>query len=405
MLGNRYKPSVDRLLSVPQEEESQVKAIKTIALSGLATVFVISFLGASTAMAESTSLCRADQNPCAAINQINSTHQTSVGKAKLLTSLGTTECTALFSGTTSGAGDPLVISGGFTYSNCTLAGNSCTWTEENGPAKISLSKEGHETAKVTGEYLIHVVCGTSIDCSYTGTNLVGTAKGPLLSAQIPDNGEIAISEQSLTKETGGFLCPKTGKLDVTTTPLVATSIVAEAAVVESTSWCRVDENPCSAAHQASSVHETSVGKAKLLTNSGTVECNVLFLGSISTALDAPLNVTGNFTWTGCALGATECTSAEENGPAKITVFKEGHDTASVISEYLVHIVCSGSIDCSYTGTNLVGTAKGSLLSSQANGEITLSEQTLAKETGGSLCPKTGKLDITTTPLESLFISS
>jgi hypothetical protein len=117
-----------------------------------------------------------------------------------------------------------VIDGTFTYTNCTFAGSSCTATEENGPAEILILKEGHETGKVTYELLIHLVCGSSIDCSYNGTGLVGTAKGPLLSAQTPDNGEVSLSEQSLTKETGGFLCPKTTKLDITTSPLSATYI-------------------------------------------------------------------------------------------------------------------------------------------------------------------------------------
>jgi hypothetical protein len=151
-------------------------------------------------------------------------HETSVGKANLLTSIGNAECNALFSGTVTKTGAPLVISGEFTYTNCTLGGSSCTAKEENGPSGLKVLREGHETAKVTYESLVHVVCGTSIDCSYTGTGLVGTAKGPLLSAREPDNGEVSLSEQSLTKEAGGFLCPKTTKLDLTVTPLTATYI-------------------------------------------------------------------------------------------------------------------------------------------------------------------------------------
>jgi RHS repeat-associated protein len=202
-------------------------------ISILAGLLAIALLGASAAMAEKTALCSVDENPCKAIHAITHVHETSVGKAKLLTILGNVECDALFLGdTVTGTEAPLLIEGNLTYTNCKLGGSGCTATEENGPAEIKVLKEGHEKAKVTGEYLVHVKCGSSLDCSYTAVGLAGTAKGPLLSAQTPDNGEVTISEQSLTKEVGGFLCPKTTKLDITTTPLIATYIVSETLPVE-----------------------------------------------------------------------------------------------------------------------------------------------------------------------------
>jgi hypothetical protein len=202
-----------------------VKAIKMIGLAALTALMAMAFVGATSAMAEKTTLCTADESPCALANHVNSVSEKSVGKAKLLTSFGTTECNVSFSGDVVEKGtSPLVISGSFTYTECTLGGSSCTATEESGPAEIKVLKEGHETGKVTGEGLVHLVCGKSIDCSYNGTGLVGTAKGPLLSTQA--NGEVTLSEQSTTKETGGFLCPKTAKLDITTTPSVKTYITA-----------------------------------------------------------------------------------------------------------------------------------------------------------------------------------
>jgi hypothetical protein len=200
----------------------KMKAIKMIGLTALLALLAMAFVGATSAMAESTALCTADETECALANLTESVHETSVGKAKLLTSLGTTECNVLFSGSVEETGNPLVIEGSFTYTNCTFGGSSCTATEESGPAEIKVLKEGHETGKVTGEGLVHLVCGSSIDCSYNGTGLVGTAKGPLLSTQT--NGEVTLSEVATTKETGGFLCPKSAKLDITTTPLSATYI-------------------------------------------------------------------------------------------------------------------------------------------------------------------------------------
>jgi hypothetical protein len=203
-----------------------VKAIKMVGLAALAALMAMAFVGASSAMAESTTLCKNDATKCSIVAHI---HETSVGKAKLLTSIGTTECNALFLGDVKSEGAPLVISGSFTYSNCTLGGSSCTATEENGPSEIKVLKTGVETSKVTGEGLVHLVCGSTIDCSYTGTGLEGTGKGPLASTQT--NGEVTISEAKTAKEAGGFLCPKESKLDITTTPLAATYIVKKGKMI------------------------------------------------------------------------------------------------------------------------------------------------------------------------------
>jgi hypothetical protein len=197
-----------------------MKAIKTIGLVALAALTATALVGVTSAMAETTVLCSADESPCAEGNVITHLHGTPVGKAKLLTSIGTVECEGLALGDVIEQGPPLILRGTSTFSNCELGGSKCTATEENGPAETKALKEGHETGSVVGEGLVHLVCGTSINCSYNGTGLKGTIKGPLLSTQ--PNGEVTISEASTTKEAGGFLCPKTSKSDGTATPLVAT---------------------------------------------------------------------------------------------------------------------------------------------------------------------------------------
>jgi RHS repeat-associated protein len=170
-----------------------------------------------------------------------------------------------------------------------------------------------------------------------------------------------------------------------------------------TALCKVDEEPCAAGNLVTSVHEASVGKAKLLTSLGTAECNVSFATTKVGAPANPQKLEATFTYTNCTMGSSSCTFSEENGPAQILVTKEGHETAKVTGERLAHLVCS-FIDCSYNGIGLVGTAKGPLLASQANGEVTLTGQTLTKEAGGFLCPKTSVLDITTTPSAATYIS-
>jgi hypothetical protein len=201
-------------------------------MAAAAASLLVAFVGATSASA--TSLCNADEETCAAANQPTSVHEASVGKAKLLTSIGTVECDALFSSTKVGLGGGTVqaVTGNLTYSSCTLGGSSCTATEENSPTELKVERTGAETSKVTGEGLVHVKCGTSLDCSYTGTGLEGTGKGPLISTQ--KNGEVTLSERKTTKEAGGFLCPKESKLDLTTSPLSAIYIAVSSSPASTT---------------------------------------------------------------------------------------------------------------------------------------------------------------------------
>jgi hypothetical protein len=197
-----------------------MKQLKMLGFAALAALMAMAFVGTSSAMAETTALCEKDEGPCAAENIITHVREVSVGKAKLLTSINV-ECNVSFLGDAlnKGLANPLVIHGTFTYTNC----GSCNAEEENGPAELKVLKEGHETAKVTGEGLVHVECPGFIDCSYNGVGLKGAGKGPLLSTQA--NGEVAIAAQTTNKEAGGFLCPSTAKLDIVTTPGDASLIV------------------------------------------------------------------------------------------------------------------------------------------------------------------------------------
>jgi hypothetical protein len=193
-----------------------MKPIKMFGLAAIAALLAMAFVGASSAMAETTGLCSSEIGE--GCEEITHVHETTLAgaKGKLLTSIVNVECDVLFLGdTTSGA--PLVVEGNFTYTNC----GSCTVEEVGGGVIIEVLKEGHETAKVTGEGEVHVNC-SGLNCTYNGEGLVGTGKGPLLSSET--NGSVVITEQ-VAKKVSGLFCPSTSKLDITTTPLEATYIV------------------------------------------------------------------------------------------------------------------------------------------------------------------------------------
>jgi hypothetical protein len=209
-----------RTSSNPNWKEPTVRIIKALGPITLLAVIATASLGPSTAMAENTALCKVDENPCK--SPISNVHYT--GQIEVLTSVMIYNCDALFSGTVSELAAPQVVKGNFTYTNCTIKGASgtCTRTEENGPSVLTFLKEGHESAKGTGESLVHVVCGTTINCSYTLVGEAASVKGPLLSNE--GNGESTFVEQPMAHEAGGLLCPKTANLDATFVPLTATYI-------------------------------------------------------------------------------------------------------------------------------------------------------------------------------------
>jgi len=165
---------------------------------------------------------------------------------------------------------------------------------------------------------------------------------------------------------------------------------------------------CAEAARVKHVHEETLegAKGKLLSSVLNVECDALFLGDVLTAgwlatNPNPLVISGKFTYSNCNSG---CTATEENGPSEIKVVKEGHELAKITGKGLVHLVCSGFINCRYTGEGLTGHGLGPLLSELETGDVFISEQTTAKESG-TFCPSTAKLDLDFHPLEPVYIGS
>ena len=204
-----------------------MKLLKMFSLAALAALMTMAFAGASSAMAESTALCKEDavlltNEECPAGKLITEVHEVSVGKGVLLSSVFTIECEVLFLGDVTSAndlGNPLVILGNFTFpmAGCeTTSGTLCEVKEESASATIQVLKLGHELADVTYAVEINWHCGVIWNCTYNSVGLLGHDLGPLLSSSL--NGNVGISEKTINKS-GGSFCPKTTKLDLTTSPL------------------------------------------------------------------------------------------------------------------------------------------------------------------------------------------
>lgn len=198
-----------------------MKSIKMFGLAALAALMAMAFAGASSAMAESTVLCKADESPCAAGNKITHIHELTASVSVFDSPFGFLLCNELFLGDVTGTGPSLTMSGTTTYTNCVrhTTGNPepCLFAEVNGPSSRTVTKTGHETAAVTIKREVKVKCGVFINCVYNGEGLEGTAKGPLLSSET--NGEVLFDKQVMHKVSG--ICPSEIKLSTTTTSLEA----------------------------------------------------------------------------------------------------------------------------------------------------------------------------------------
>jgi hypothetical protein len=175
----------------------------------------------------------------------------------------------------------------------------------------------------------------------------------------------------------------------------------------STALCASEAATC--ASPITHVHETSIGKMKILSSLPTIECNVLFLGDTPNGgLGHPLVITGKFTYSSCN---NFCSVNEPIGTeAKLEILKElGVELASSkFGSWLIHVSCP-FMNCFYTGSALEGDVRGPLNSpASANGSSKIGEQEASKgekegeEEAG--CPL-AFLDITTTPLSATYLSS
>jgi hypothetical protein len=300
----------------------------------------------TAAAAEETQLCTNDsESSCTAATSV---HVVSVGKGKLLSEINV-ECNVLFSSlSVSAAGAPQTLTGHFTYSNC---GTFCLVREVSASSTIQVLRESHETASVTGNGEVEVNC-FFLECTYDGENLVGQAKGPLLSAQTPDNGEVTISGQETHPVEGP--CQEPGFLDLTMTPLSAAYIgeksksPKEEPKPDKTALCDTDEatSTCFEEHKPSSV-DFKDSAVEFLTNLLNSKCEGLISGSVGVA-GKPQEVKVESKYSSCTNG---CAFTEISAGSSILFLLEGElskELATATTEGLeIFVKCGTTIKCAF----------------------------------------------------------
>jgi hypothetical protein len=200
------------------EGRTMMKTIKMLSVTMLAALMGMAFVGAGSAMAESTAFCAVDpgtgpEEVCPKGNLITKLHAATaeVLPAAVLTTLVDVVCDVLYSGkTTSELASPLILNGTFVYENCeSSAGGECTVTETSAESKITLLKTGHDKAEAKLESEFLVSCNT-IHCRYSTGGMKGLFKGALL----PFKGEEEEFGDATLKKVSGFLCPTAAELDL-----------------------------------------------------------------------------------------------------------------------------------------------------------------------------------------------
>jgi hypothetical protein len=183
-------------------------------------------------------------------------------------------------------------------------------------------------------------------------------------------------------------------------------VSVSSAMAEWTQLCKKDQEKCEEANAIKHIHEQTLegAPAKLLTELGTVECDVLFLGD-TLPLGAPQRIHGNFTYTKCKGPFGECTIKEAvQNSSVLEVLKLGHEFADVTYNFGVKLECSTLFKCTYEGKNLRGYGSGPLLSKPEENGGTEIEKQAVRKVGMGICSEEAELDLLMTSLEKVYIT-
>ncbi len=333
-----------------------------------------------------TALCTAD-DPTSACEEEHkpSTVDFKDSAAEFLTSLISTKCEGLISGSVGAAGKPQKVTGEYKFSSCT---NGCVVTEISGGSQLGFlfetsKKLTEELATATTEGLeLFYKCGETVKCAYGPIKAVGDSLGALRTG---DNGHITFSKDSLGKGEGLF-CPEEASLDAL---FVASSAFYIREAYGVTSLCSKDEGSpvCKSENQLKTIDYKDKA-IELLTNLINVKCEGLVSGSVGKPGN-PLEIEPELTYTGCS-GGCFVTSVACLG--KIMLQREGvAEEATATSEgFEIFVKCGTTIKCLLGPEKMVGKALGALTTGD-NGHLAFSKVSMGNGEGAT-CPSKAELD-------------
>jgi hypothetical protein len=216
LVVTRTRNRIWGLQAAREKEMLKVRLMKMFGLAALAAIAAMAFIGAGSASAGSTALCKNSSLPCNSIwGTGTEIHGKVVGTSLLLSSLVNVHCNSQATGEITSAGLPAnkqPVSGvmHIAFTGCkTTGGTACDNILDEGALLVLKTAAGLADVTVH-DVLGRVHCGAFIDCSYVsagikghGLNLVG-ANG---------RAHITFNKVKLTSE-GGFFCPSESFIDV-----------------------------------------------------------------------------------------------------------------------------------------------------------------------------------------------
>jgi hypothetical protein len=204
-------------MALAQTGGMKMRLFKMLGLGLTSAIAALALVGASSAAAENTALCKANEVPCAGGNQITTLHMVNAGAFKLLNSTANIECASTLLKASVGAlANPQVVTvQELIWTGCKTVGsatNNCTFTNVALPT-IDVLRTGANsgTAKILGLEL-KVKCVqfglTTIECVF-GREFVLNATG---AGGALGNGQfwgVDVEAPAVS----GTLCPKAKKWD------------------------------------------------------------------------------------------------------------------------------------------------------------------------------------------------
>jgi hypothetical protein len=210
-----------------EKGESKVRLVKMFGLTALAAVAAMAFIGASSASAGNTQLCKVHTSTtCPAGSAATGVHFVNEGVGFLLNNLVDVLClTVLGQGTPLALGSPQQVhSTALNFTNCgtSASHNECVITTEVQPL-FNLLHTALNVGQLTAEGgVTRVKCTVfgfiKIDCKYGTAGLEFEVKGG-------NPATLTTSEKEVTFLGGSALCPDESSLDGTVKTLEAAYIV------------------------------------------------------------------------------------------------------------------------------------------------------------------------------------
>jgi len=364
-----------------------MRLTKMFGLAAVAAVAAIAFVGASSAMATETAICKVHTSLVCPEGQEVESIKFVAGTTILKTSIATVLCLhskakAVVEGELLTA--PLkVLLEELDFLDCgtNSTHTNCTVTTEQLPLLEVLKTALNLGAATVNPELpakVHVECGELINCTYSGP--VEGKSFHVEGANETINGMLTANELEVEK-VGGILCPKVSKW----------TALYEPGWAGTTQLCWAHEEPCA--------EKNRVGEFTVLATKEVLKTNIITVLCLHSKAKAEAEEPAStrvkvteLTWNECGTNSehNNCTVTNLSLPLLDVLKTALNNGIAIVLGAEINVKCGKLINCTYSKTIEPLIVEGSEASEGVgNGMLTANELEVEK-VGGLFCPKTSK---------------